>query len=477
MKNGIWLIISFLLLFNGMAGAQEMRILKGRVTDSIPVQDSLSGTYALYIPQSIDAGEVNPVIFVYDPKGRGALAAGLFRTVAEEQSYIIAASNSRYDEDSLQVNLTKALKLVGSVLRLIPVDTNLMYTAGLNEGAQVASAIPMVYDEVDGALAVGDAVVNPEYLEKGNKFIFSALVSEEDFQKGQLESFADVFENEDFPVELGYYNGDAEEWPDEGLISNAVSGFTLNAIAKGKRPANPELIERMFNSELDFAERLRRTRNYFASYKKLEQLEEKYEEYEKFEDILKNKKRDLRRTRAFRRQRREVRNLEEEEQLHRSDYIYFLENDLATANFENVGWWAYQIDELRRIQEEGSLAEVQMAHRLEGFLQNIIGQRYQVIAVSNLNIDTKIFTSVLRTVVDKQNPEAYLKIIELAGHDGDYDTALLYLEDLLKTGFDDMEALYNIPGILDLKLSPEYNQLIQKYLGSSKYYQAEVEEG
>ncbi|MDT0644450.1 hypothetical protein RM553_16545 [Zunongwangia sp. F363] len=477
MKNVNWYINFLLLLFIGTAGAQEMRILKGRVTDSIPVRDSLSGTYALYIPQSVEAGKPNPVIFVFDPEGRGVHAAQLFRRVAEEQSYIVAASNVRYSQDSLKNNLNEAFKMVGSVLQLVPVDTDMIYTAGLDEGAQVASAMPMVYKEVDGVLAVGDALFNPEYLAEENKFMFSALVSMEDFQKDQLEDIVGFFEKKDFPVEIGYYSEAAGEWPEARVISNAVSGFTLQAIQQGKRPADPEFINGLFQDELAYAERLRRTREYYASYQKLEQLEEKYQNYEKFEDTLKQRRKELRRTRAFRKQRREIRNLKDEEQIHKEDYIYFLENDLATANFDNIGWWAYQVDELHRIQKEGSLAEAQMAHRLEDFLKYFIEQRYEGVSVKNLrNIDAKIFTSVLRTVLDKENPEAYLNIIKLAGHDGDHETALLYLEDLLKTGFDDMEALYNIPGILDLKLSPEYNELIGKNLGNSKYYQAELEE-
>ncbi|WP_373059844.1 hypothetical protein [Zunongwangia sp. H14] len=477
MKKGFWILNILLLMLAGTAGAQEMRILKGRVTDSIPVQDSISGTYALYIPQSVDAGKPNPVIFVFDPKGRGILAAQLFRRVAEEQSYIIAASNTKFQQDSLKSNLTEALKMVGSVLQLIPIDTKLTYAAGLEEGAQVASAIPMVFNQLHGVLAIGDAVINPEYLAKADKFIFSALVSKEDFQKAQLEDFTRFFKKRDFPAEIGYYTEPAGEWPEETVISNAVSGFTLQAIKEGRRPSTPTLINDMFNTELGYAERLRRTREYYASYQKLEQLEEKYEDYERFEDTLKEKRKELRRTRAFRKQRREIRTLENEEQMHREDYLYFLENDLATANFDNIGWWAYQIDELHRIEKEGSMAEVQMATRLEGFLKSVTRQRYlSIVKDRNININTKIFTSVLRTVLDKQDPEAYLEIISLAGHDGDYDTALLYLEDLLKTGFDDFEALYTIPGILDLQLSPEYNNLINKYLGRSKYYQVETEE-
>lgn len=467
----LFLLLIFLFSF---AEAQELRLIKGRVTDSIPVQDSLGGSFALYVPQSFEAEKANSVIFVFDPEGRGRLAAQLFRGVAEEQSYVIAASNVKYKEDSLQQNITQALRMIGSVVKTIPIDTDGIFTAGLNEGAQVASALPIIYNDIDGVLAVGDAVLKPDFVVEPNKFFFSAVVSEQDYQKFQLESYVDFFEDRGFPVELNYYSDDPTEWPDIQVISSAVAGFTLNSIQRGSRSLDPGVVETLFQNEIEYVESLRRQREYYPAFVKLEQMEEKYKGYG-FEDVLKQKKRDLRRTRAFRKQRREYRSVKAREEIKQQDYIYFMENDLAVANFENIGWWAFQLDELRKLQEEGSTVEKKMAHRLEGFLKNYSKVKYDDIQQSNASLDVKIFASLLRTVLNKQDPEAYLNIVKLAGQDGDYETALLYLEDLLKLGFDDMEALYNIPGILDLRLSPEYNELIQKYLGESKYYQVETD--
>ncbi|MDT0646787.1 hypothetical protein RM545_08800 [Zunongwangia sp. F260] len=474
MKKQKHCIFLLLICIFFSAGAQELRLIKGRVTDSIPVQDSLGGSYALYIPQSFDAQKANPVIFVFDPEGRGRLAAQLFRGVAEEQSYVIAASNVNYKQDSLQQNATQALRMIGSVVRTIPIDTDHIYTAGLDEGAQVAAALPIIYNDVDGVLAIGDAVLKPEFVVEENNYFFNAVVSEQDFQKFQLESYVDFFKKRGFPAELSYYSGSPEEWPDPQVIANAAAGFTLNSMERERRTLDAEVVENIFQNELEYVERLRRKREYYSAFVKLEQMEEKYENYN-FDDILKEKKRELRRTRAFRKQRREYRRVKEREELKQQDYIYFMENDLAIANFENIGWWAYQLDELRKLQEDGGVAEQKMAHRLEGFLKNYSSVKYEEIQKNSTSLDMKIFASLLRTVLDKQHPEAYLNIVKLAGNDGDYETALLYLEDLLKLGFDDMERLYDIPGILDLKLSPEYNELIHKYLGKSKYYQAEMD--
>ena len=64
---------------------------------------------------------------------------------------------------------------------------------------------------------------------------------------------------------------------------------------------------------------------------------------------------------------------------------------------------------------------------------------------------------------------AYLDIISLAAIDGDDNTAYFYLEELLKQGYDDYEALYSIPKTELLRIKPTYNELVESYLGKSKF--------
>ncbi|HSJ11328.1 MAG TPA: hypothetical protein VK916_01510, partial [Gillisia sp.] len=151
-------------------------------------------------------------------------------------------------------------------------------------------------------------------------------------------------------------------------------------------------------------------------------------------------------------------------------YYYFFNEDVSSANFENLGWWSQQIKELQDLQVGNNIAEAEMAHRLEGQLRDLAKNAFLDLQDANAAIDPMVFTAILQTIFDKQDPEGYRNIISLSAQDGDYYTALLYLEDLLKTGYDDMESLYEIPGTLDIKLSPEYNSLVKQYLGSSKYY-------
>lgn len=470
MKRGLLLSFIISVLSLGQIWSQETRIAKGVVVDTLKVQDSISESYSVYIPQDFQNGETWPVLVIFDPQGRGRLTTQLFRSIAEEQGYIIAASNEVLNKTPLQTNLQVANRLIARLLISMPVNPKLVYVGGLQEGAQLASATPLIYQDVRGVLAVGDAWVNPELTDKMKPFFFSAVAGDEDADIFKLQAIVNFYKEKKFPAEMNYFDGTNKEWPDTFALNNAVSAFSLDAISKGLRDKNQVYVQRLFEKELESAEFLRRQRNYLRAYEKLEQMEDKYALFNVNTAELEDRMKSLSRNKAYRQQRRDFRKAENLEAEKQEEYRYLMEMDIISANFENIGWWEYQMEELQKLSEKGSLAEKKVYNRLQDFLKKLSLSHFNNVLESQAGIDTKIFVSVLRTALDKEDPKAYLEIISLAGHDGDHQTALMYLEDLLKTGYDNMDALYDIEGILDLKLSKEYNDLIKKYLGESKYY-------
>jgi len=462
------------LIFNTQIGnSQQMEIPVGKIVDSIPTTDSTASSFALYLPQNFNKEKEFPVIFVFDPKGRARATTQLFRTVAEQQSYIIAASNLDLTKDSLKNNIEKVGPLINQVDGMFSIDRKQVYVAGLSEGGQLAAALPLVYNNISGVLAVENAWTNTDYLSKNKKFMFSAVACDSNNSMFILEEIEAYLDKENHPTEFNFYTCEGEkEWPTASVIQNAVSGFTLNAIREEKRPKDLMLIEELFNAEVAHAETLRRTRNYYQAFEKLKQIEDKYDDFGLDID-LRDQIRSIRRNKAFRQQRREYRIIVSAEEAKQEEYLYYMEDDVVTSNFENIGWWAAQLEELKENGAKSNSARQKMANRLQGFLDNLSKNYYDAYVNSKADSRSKVFVSILRTIFDKNDPKAYLNIIKIAGHDGDHETALLYLEDLLKTGFDDMEALYDLEGILDLKLSKAYNDKIREYLGEAKYYKAE----
>lgn len=462
-------LILVLVLFSLQAGfSQELTLRKGVVIDTLSINDSIAETYSIYLPTSFTPDRTWPVIFVFDTNGRGSRATQLFRQAAEEQGYIIAASNSINEKETLLNNVKIATRLMNTVFNYFPIDNNMVYTSGFAEGARVASVMPTVFPVVKGVMAIGDAWVNVDYINSQAKFYFLGMAGYRDHKFNAVEETAQFLNRAKLQSEFYPYDGGGE-WPPAEVLNNAIGTLTLEAMAKGHRPKDLAIVDSLFQAELETAEGLRRGMQFYKANELLEIMDRKYALYGK-SSMLKEKMKELRKERLYKNQYRDFTNAAAKEADLLERYYYFFNEDVSSANFENLGWWSQQMKELQDLQAGNNIAEAEMAHRLEGQLRDLAKNAFLDLQEANAAIDPMVFTAILQTIFDKQDPEGYRNIISLSAQDGDYYTALLYLEDLLKTGYDDMESLYEIPGTLDIKLSPEYNSLVKQYLGSSKYY-------
>lgn len=465
----------FLLFTTGNLYSQDQKIIKAKPIDSLLVGESNSESYALYFPTSLDSNSKKwPIMYVFDPIGQGRLAVQLFRELSEKESIIIIASNSRLESGTLQENLKMATRLLESTFGKYPINENLVYVSGLAEGAQLACAIPMVFNKVKGVIAVGDAYMPPVSAFKTQPAPISLVAPLEGFRFYDLQKYQGRFEKRGHTVDLSYYKGSASDWPKTTILHNAFAGFKLGDVRGHSEIESAELVGNYFAEELSHSEHLEQSGRFYESYLKLKQLQDKYKDLG-FKDVLKRRLRDLKKNKTYRQQKGNFQRAESIEREKRAMYIAYLEYDILTSNYENVGWWAQEVAELKELNESKDPAVVYAALRLQEYLRELSKVSFVNIESSEVAVDTKILAAVLRTVLDKDDPEAYFYIIKMAGQDGDFETALLYLEDLLKTGYSNMEKLYNIAGILDLTFSKEYNDVIRNYLGSAKYYNAALD--
>ncbi len=465
----IYVKLLFLLIFSTSLFAQDLSLRKGAVVDSLPIGDSIAESFAMYLPRNYTADKVWPIVFIFDDEGRGINVARLFSTAAEDQGYLLVASNNISKKDSLLANLEIGSRLVENVLLNFPIDENRMYTAGLNEGALVASALPVVYPKINGVLVVEDVWLNKDFLADNNmkRSIVGFAGYKSDSYNNLNESF-NLYKILDYNP-LIYNYDDENNWPSVKLISHGLGSFTLRAMLDGSQTKDVELIDRLFASELETAESWRRQLSFYKAFELLELMRDKYKYFDKKSEI-RDLQKEIRRESIYKEQRSQYNSAKITEQNLRYQYPILLEEDLYTKNFENIGWWVQQFKEIDSLKKSKIVAELEVGNRLENYLQTFTKKRFKELKATNAGIDSLILISILRTVFDKENPEGYFSIISLGAQDGDYYTALLYLEDLLKTGYNNLEQLYDIPGTLDLKLSPEFNELIKKYLGESKYY-------
>ena len=364
------LVFSFHSVF-----AQQISIRKGAVVDNLALNDSISETFAIYLPTNYSNEKSWPVFFVFDPEGRGKSVVQLFRRPGEEQGYVIVASNNINSKDSLLNNLKVGTRLMSRVFDLFSVDKNKIYTAGLAEGAEVASAIPAVYHNIQGALAVGDIWINADLLKKDQNFSILGLVGTRDFRFYKMEESIQFLSKTGNQASLYTFDG-THQWPNPNVISHVLGDFTLQAMSKGLIPQDPALTEKLYREEIETVEKYRSSLQFYKSYELLEKMKDKYALFDKKDD-LKERQRNLKRERLFKVQRGEYNRAAVKETELKDQYIYYFNEDVLKSSFENIGWWTQQIKELKAFQQGENQAEAEMGYRLEGLLQFLAETTFQ----------------------------------------------------------------------------------------------------
>tara|TARA_R100000935_G_scaffold44460_1_gene67337 strand:+ start:205 stop:1635 length:1431 start_codon:yes stop_codon:yes gene_type:complete len=464
------LALLLLLLIAPSFNAQNISLIKGAVKDSVPINDSISESYAIYLPKDYTSGKKWPIVFVFDPDGEGLNVARLFMQALEGQDFIIASSNNISRKDSLLINLERATRLFTAILSTFPIDEKAIYSAGLDEGAVVASAMPAIIPALTGVLVVEDVWVNSEFLvQNPNKHTVIGFADNMSNSKYEFREKFRLLNNLKYPAYYYQYEGNGT-WPSSNLIAHAMGGFKLQNMLNGGGVKDVAIIDNLFNSEFETAQSWYRKMDFYKANELLDLMLTKYKYFDK-KDEIKDLQKKIRKEKGFKKQRSLYNSAEAIELELSLEFTYLLQEDFMYFDFENLGYWSEKMNEIDELKKSKNQAEAEMGHRIEDYLQTYAHNKFNnIFSNKNASLDQKIFTAVLTTIFDKKDSEAYFSIISLSAQDGDYYTALLYLEDLLKQGYKDLEALYDIPGTLDLKLSPEFNELIKKYLGTSKYY-------
>lgn len=462
--------IFFLFVFCSslVTTAQQLTLKKGVVMDSVIVNDSIPESFALYLPTQFEVSKPFPVIFVYDMQGRGDRVLKMLMMAAEENQYVLAASNNVHDSLSLSQNVLISKRMFQTVFNAFTIQKGRVYTAGFSGGARMASLMPTFFSQIKGVVSCGAGPANSDVLSSKNPFHFIGIVGVEDFNYPDMLRNKNLFNTLKFNSQTLVFAG-GHQWPSQDLLSDAMKLFDLEAMGKGIIPKDTAFIIDNYTKSLNYTNSLISENNPLEAYRKLEEVIEVYKPLITV-DSLKNSLKALKRNTRYKNQKRNQNAVFFKEDLIKSDYNYYLEEDLLTYNYNNLGWWKYQMEELKKNQKSPYLFEKQMGVRLEAYLKALVADNMDVIR-SQPTIDEEAlnFLWMLNTILSPKEYSNYLKVISLNAKVEDFGTALFYLEELLKVGYDNVDELYALEHTALLRITPEFNGLVDKYLKKARY--------
>jgi len=448
--------------------AQQLTLKKGIIIDSLSVRDSISETFSLYLPSSFEVSRAWPVLFVFDMKGRGKQALSMFKEAAEQQGYILAASNDLRDSAQISKNIIVANRMFNAVTSLLPIHKNRIYTGGFSAGGRFSTLIPTFIKGVQGVLACGAPVANTEVLSSKNPFHFIGVVGNGDYNYTEMLAVEKALNKLKFPNQLLVFDGD-HKWPATEYLAKSLEIFTMAAMAKGHIPKDTVLVEEMYRNDLARISRLYTANKPLMVDNLLGEMLEVYRPF-KSTDSIKDSQKTLKKSKLFRTQYRGQNALFFKEGLIKDDYVYYLEEDVLTYNYNNLGWWKYQMEELEKFHKSPDMLQQQMGMRLKGYVNALVADNLDYTNAGDpVDMEALNFLRMLKTVIDPTAYENYLNIISYSAKIDDYGTALFYVEELLKKGYTNRAKLYSIENTALLRITPEFNEIVEKYLKDARY--------
>ncbi len=464
--------ITFLLLFCVVSvtnAQQQLRIKKGVIVDSLAINDSISESFALYLPKSFTTEKKWPIIYVFDMQGRGKKALSMFMESAESQGYVLAASNDIRDSLSLSENVLKSGRLFSTISSIFPINERRKYTAGFGSGARFASINAILYKEIKGVISCGASIANIELLDVKKPMHFVGVVGREDYNYPEMLQVKKMLNLKKIPNQLIVFEGE-HRWPSEYYIEKAMKYLTISAMTNKIEKKDTLFIDKFYKDEFNEVVQLNvAEKPLLANHLLNESI--KIFGFNISIDSLKNYRKSLRRSRLFKEYNTNQNKFLLKESFIINDYNYYMEEDLQRYNYNNLGWWSYQMEELNKFEKSTEFFQKQMAVRLKGYLGALLEDNIESVKYSGEIVDEEALRLLymLKTIINPKVFSSYLEVISLSSKVEDFGTALFYLEELLKQGYTNKTELYSVKNTALLRISPEFNELVTKYLNQARY--------
>jgi dienelactone hydrolase len=225
----------------------------GTLTENVATRADASQTYTLYLPKHFDGAKKVPLLFVFDPRGRGTQAAEIFRAGAEEFGWIILSANGTRSDEPGDVN-KKALQAIVPEANHYPVDVKRLYATGFSGTALVAWMFGANSNMLAGVIGVGGREIEEVPPAKFN-FAHFGFAGATDFNNRDMRVIDAALEREKKTHRMEVFDG-GHRWMSSVDARNAIAWMELMAMKEQRRARDEGMIARELARERDAAKML-----------------------------------------------------------------------------------------------------------------------------------------------------------------------------------------------------------------------------
>jgi dienelactone hydrolase len=194
----------------------------GQVLASVVSLQDPAQSYALYLPAGYTTARRWPVLYCFDPGGRGAVPVALFREAAEKYGWILAASNNSRNGPWKDIYVAACAVWDDTHARL-RIDDSRVYATGFSGGARVACGLARILN-MRPAGVIGCGAGLPEWLAPADLagIPWFGTAGFGDFNLREMKELEKELLQLGSPCALKVFPG-RHVWPPAGIAMEAVA--------------------------------------------------------------------------------------------------------------------------------------------------------------------------------------------------------------------------------------------------------------
>lgn len=240
-----WICLAALPAVSQTLGAQAP-LAAGQLLEAVVCESDATQSYALYLPSAYTPAKRWPIIYFFDPGGRGKRPVELYKDLAEKYGVVMAGSNN-----SRNFSNSDSTKSVNAIWQdthsRLALDERRTYTSGFSGGARVAGSMAASCGPclIGGVIAHGAGYPNSNKSAARDRMIYFFAVGDQDFNWPEVIGIRREREEQGLPYRVRVFHG-THQWAPAEVMQDAIEWMTLKAMQAGSQPRDADFIERFF---------------------------------------------------------------------------------------------------------------------------------------------------------------------------------------------------------------------------------------
>lgn len=441
--------------------ARADELPRGEVVAKVISRSDAAQSYALYLPSNYSPNKKWPIIYAFDPGGRGNIPVELFKDAAEQYGYIVVGSNNSRNGPNVSLQLILQTLWDDTHARFA-LDEMRVYTSGFSGGARVAFA--MAYAQgasVAGVIACSGGFPSQIVPSKSISFIVFSTAGADDFNYPELRRLDATLRGLGIRSRFETFDG-GHAWLPKNLCAEALAWMKIQAMKDGREAKNEAFIDVAFKKAVEEAQSYDKTLNAYRAYRAYDALVVEFKglrdvaEFEQKTAALKTSKEAKDQLKKEKEQEDKQRQLEDRLSALQAKLMVAEEHAEAIADLKEV------ISDVRKRSEgETDTGERRVARRA---LQSFIIGSYEQSTILSAKKDYAGAAALLEAAALSSTNNANLLYALACAYaaGGEKKKALAALRNAVEKGFNDIAAIEQSKEFAALRQDAQFREIVDR---------------